>query len=70
MKSQPKEEMPPPVISSFPLSPLTARKREQFRNNLNQLQEDLMTVRFREAAAVAELKETRQRTMELESQVG
>lgn len=36
---------------------------------MSELQDELMTVRLREAEAQAELRETRQRMLELETQV-
>lgn len=39
------------------------------RNTLSELQDELMSVRLREAEAQAELRETRQRMLELETQV-
>uniref|UniRef100_A0A8D3C1M9 Ecotropic viral integration site 5 n=1 Tax=Scophthalmus maximus TaxID=52904 RepID=A0A8D3C1M9_SCOMX len=39
------------------------------KNTLGELQDELMSVRLREAEAQAELRETRQRTLELETQV-
>lgn len=39
------------------------------RNSANELQDELMSVRLREAEAQAELRETRQRLLELETQV-
>ena len=41
-----------------------SKKREQ------QLADDLMSVRLREAEALADLKEMKQKVMELETQVG
>ncbi|NWS43281.1 EVI5 protein, partial [Probosciger aterrimus] len=38
------------------------------KNTVNELQDELMTVRLREAEAQAELKETKQRMMEMETQ--
>ena len=40
------------------------------KNAAQHLAEEVMGVRLREAEAVAELKETKQRVMELETQVG
>lgn len=39
------------------------------KNAVNELQDELMTVRLREAETQAELKETKQRMMEVETQV-
>lgn len=39
------------------------------KNTLGELQDELMSVRLREAEAQAELRETRQRMLELETQV-
>lgn len=39
------------------------------KNTLSELQDELMSVRFREAEAQAELRETRQRMLEMETQV-
>lgn len=39
------------------------------KNTLSELQDELMSVRLREAEAQAELRETRQRMLELETQV-
>ena len=39
------------------------------KNTVNELQDELMTVRLREAETQAELKETKQRMMEMETQV-
>ena len=40
------------------------------KNAAQHLAEEVMAVRLREAESVAELKETKQRAMELETQVG
>lgn len=39
------------------------------KNTVSELQDELMSVRLREAEAQAELRETRQRMLELETQV-
>lgn len=39
------------------------------KNTLSELQDELMSVRLREAEAQAELRETRQRMLEMETQV-
>lgn len=39
------------------------------KNTLSELQDELMSVRLREAEVQAELRETRQRMLELETQV-
>lgn len=39
------------------------------KNTLSELQDELMSVRLREAEAQAELRETQQRMLELETQV-
>ncbi|XP_041133145.1 ecotropic viral integration site 5 protein homolog isoform X4 [Polyodon spathula] len=51
------------------LARTTARWKDSPRKNtVNELQDELMTVRLREAESLAELKETKQRMMELEMQ--
>lgn len=44
-------------------------KDNQRKNTLSELQDELMSVRLREAEAQAELRENRQRLMEMETQV-
>ncbi|XP_056270075.1 EVI5-like protein isoform X3 [Pseudoliparis swirei] len=46
----------------------TAGRWKDRKNTLSELQDELMTVRLREAEAQAELRETRQRMLELETQ--
>lgn len=45
-------------------------KEKASKAEIRHLQEDVMTVKLREAKAVADLKETKQKVMELETQVG
>lgn len=45
------------------------KKESNNKNQIQQLYSELMTVKLREADALAELKEVRQRVMELETQV-
>jgi hypothetical protein len=47
-----------------------APKPKQQAVELRQAQDDLMAVRLREAQAISELKEMKQKVMELETQVG
>jgi len=52
------------------LARTTGRWKDAPRKNaVGELQDELMSVRLREAEAQAELRETRQRMMELETQV-
>lgn len=44
-------------------------KDNQRKNTLSELQDELMSVRLREAEAQAELRENRQRLLEMETQV-
>lgn len=65
----------PFVTQCFPLQRHLARtagrwKDSPRKNSANELQDELMSVRLREAEAQAELRETKQRLLELETQVG
>ncbi|XP_074600959.1 ecotropic viral integration site 5 [Brevipalpus obovatus] len=56
-------------VTSSPLKMLNNLKRSsEFSNEIIKLKQELMTAKLREAEAVAELKELRQRVMELETQ--
>ena len=44
-------------------------KEKNSRAEIRHMQEEVMTVKLREAKAVADLKETKQKVMELETQV-
>lgn len=46
-----------------------APKEKNSKAEVRQLQEEVMTVKLKEAKSVADLKETKQKVMELETQV-
>lgn len=48
---------------------MTSPKEKSSKQEIKHLQEELMTVKVREAQALAESKETKQKVMELETQV-
>ncbi|NXU72590.1 EVI5 protein, partial [Oreotrochilus melanogaster] len=50
------------------LARTTGRWKDPRKNTVNELQDELMTVRLREAETQAELKESKQRMMEMETQ--
>lgn len=68
------EEPKPPVaqtisVTASPLKMLgNAVKRTDYSSEINKLKQELMGAKLREAEAVAELKELRQKVMELETQ--
>lgn len=57
-------------VTSSPLKMLgnSLKRSSEFSNEINKLKQELMSARLREAEAVAELKELRQKVMELETQ--
>lgn len=56
-------------VTSSPLKMLNNLKRSsEFSNEISKLKQELMSAKLREAEAVAELKELRQKVMELETQ--
>ena len=56
--------------SSSPNSPRDRSSKGELKNELKKLQEDHMSVKLREAACLSHLKDTKQKVMELETQVG